>query len=123
MRNMSTRLHAYVDYVLASTSIFSPLLFGFGEGGIETLAPIGFGLLLILYNFFTDYELGLSKQIPVTYHLRLDIAAGLTMILSPWLLRFHDNVYFPHILLGAALLINALLTGSEILKHAVRERR
>jgi hypothetical protein len=67
MPALSTKLHALLDYFIALLSILSPLIFGFGEGKAETLLPIGYGMLLILYSFFTDYELGISKQISLQY--------------------------------------------------------
>jgi hypothetical protein len=111
---MPTKLHAIADYLIALLSILSPLIFGFGEGSTETLIPICFGLLIILYSFFSDYELGLSREIPLYVHFRMDQLGGLMMAASPWLLNFEEMVYLPHVLLGLALIVNALLAGNEI---------
>ena len=121
---MPTKIHACVDYFIAFLSIFSPVLFGFGEGGVETLLPIGFGMLLILYSFFTDYELGLSKQIPLFLHFRLDQMAGALLAASPWLLNFSEMVYIPHLLLGIALVVSSLLAGNDlpVIVQALRNR-
>ena len=114
MRSLPTKLHAYLDYVIALLSIFSPLILGFGEGSTETLVPVILGMLMILYSFFTDYELGLSRQIPLNVHLRIDQFTALLMGSSPWLFRFHETVYLPHVLLGLSLFIISILTGNEI---------
>lgn len=121
---MPTKIHACVDYLLALLSIFSPVLFGFGEGGAETLFPIVFGMLLILYSFFTNYEFGLSKQIPLFVHLRLDQMGGALLAASPWLLNFHETVYLPHVLLGITLVVSSLLAGNNLvmIMHAIRNR-
>jgi len=113
-----------VDYFIAFLSIFSPVFFGFGEGGIETLFPIGFGMLLILYSFFTNYELGLSKQIPLFLHFRLDQMAGALLAASPWLLNFSETVYLPHLLLGIALVVSSLLASNDVpmMVEALRNR-
>lgn len=121
---MPTKIHAFVDYFIALIAIFSPVFFGFGEGGIETLFPIVFGMLLILYSFFTDYELGLSKQIPLFLHFRLDQMGGALLAASPWLLNFYEAVYMPHLILGIALVVSSLLAGNEIpmIVQAIRNR-
>jgi hypothetical protein len=121
---MPTRIHAGVDYFIALLSILSPVLFGFGEGGPETLTPIILGMLLILYNFLTDYELGLSRQIPLYLHFRMDQLMGGLLAASPWLLNFYELVYLPHLLLGIALVVSSVLAGYELqwLLQAMRNR-
>lgn len=121
---MHAKIHGLLDYTIALLSILSPLLFGFGEGNAETLLPIAFGMLLILYSFFTNYEMGLSKQIPLFVHLRMDQMAGGLLAASPWLFRFHDTVYLPHVVLGIALIVSSLLAGNELpaLMDAIRHR-
>ena len=122
---MPTKIHAYVDYFIALFSIFSPVIFSFGQGGTETLVLIAFGMLLILYNFFTDYELGLSKQIPLWAHFRMDQMAGALLAASPWLFKFYGLVYMPHVLLGITLIVSSLLAGNELnmLVQAIRSRQ
>jgi len=121
---LSPKLHACLDYCIALLSILSPVIFGFGEGQEETIIPLAFGLLIILYNFFTDYPLGMSKSIPLFLHLRMDQIAGLLMIMSPWIFSFHEIIYLPHVLLGLALIISSVLTGNDILLliQSIRER-
>ncbi len=114
MPTIPSKVHGYLDYSIALLSILSPILFGFGEGNSETLLPVGFGMLLILYSFFTDYEVGLSKQIPLYAHLRMDQMAGALLAASPWLFRFSDIVYLPHVILGVSLIVSSLLTSNEI---------
>lgn len=124
MRPMPTKLHATIDYVIALFSILSPLIFQFGKGGLETLVPIGFGLLLILYSFFTDYEFSLTKEIPLWIHFRMDQLGGLFMAASPWLLGFDEHVYLPNVILGLALVVNSLLASPEVFSviHEIRAR-
>lgn len=121
---MPVKIHGCVDYVIALISILSPLLFGFGEGSLETLVPIAFGMVLILYSFFTDYELGMAKQIPLYLHFRLDQMAGGLLAASPWLFNFNEVVYLPHVILGITLIVSSLLAGNELaaLVQLVRNR-
>lgn len=114
MRLLSPKFHALLDYCFALFSILSPVLFGL-EDGRETIVLLCFGLLIILYSFFTDYALGLSRQVPLALHLRIDQLVALMMMASPWLLNFEDVIYLPHVSLGFALLANSLLTTDEIL--------
>ena len=57
-------------------------------------------------------------------HFRIDMLAGLLMAASPWLFRFYENVYLPHVLLGFALFLSSLFTGNELslLIQAIREK-
>ncbi len=43
-------------------------------------------------------------------HLNLDIIAGVLMILSPWVLRFSNRVWLPHVLVGMTAIASGLLT-------------
>jgi len=124
MRTVPGKIHGILDYAIALLSILSPVLFGFGEGNAETLIPIAFGMLLILYSFFTNYELGLSKQIPLFLHLRMDQMAGTLLAASPWLCKFNETVSRPHVVLGIALVVSSLLAGNELpaLFNAIRHR-
>jgi hypothetical protein len=124
MRTMPSKIHGCLDYAIALISILSPVLFGFGEGNSETLLPIAFGMLIILYSFFTDYETGLSKQIPFYLHVRMDQIAGALLATSPWLFRFYEEVYLPHVILGMMLIVSSLLAGNDLpaLFNAIRHR-
>src|SRR5688572_21846701 len=123
MRLITSRLHAFLDYGIALFSIVLPILIGI-EGQRETMALLGFGLLIILYSLFTNYTLGMSQQIPLWLHFRIDQLLGLVMIASPWLMNFNESIYLPHILLGLALIINALLATDEFLTflHFMKQR-
>lgn len=123
MRLISTRLHALLDYSIALLSILSPILFSI-EGQRETIVLLSFGMLIILYSFFTDYNFGMSRQIPMWLHLRMDQLAGLMMMTTPWVLNFDETIYLPHVLMGLSMLVNSLLTTDEILVfiHYIRQR-
>lgn len=114
MRPLPTKLHAAFDYVIALLSILSPVIFQFGSGGLETLVPIGFGLLLILYSFFTDYEFSFTREIPLWVHFRMDQLGGIFMAATPWLLGFDEHVFLPNVIFGLALLVNSLVSSPEV---------
>jgi hypothetical protein len=114
MRLISSRLHALLDYAIALFSIVLPVLLGL-EGPRETMVLLGFGLLLILYSLFTDYALGMSQQIPLWLHFRIDQVMGLMIMVSPWVMNFNETIYMPHVLLGLALIVNSLLASDEFI--------
>ena len=123
MRLISTRLHAFLDYGLALFSIALPALLDL-EGQRETSVLLCFGLMIILYSLFTEYELGMSKHIPIWLHMRIDQVLGLTMMATPWLLKFSHAVIMPQVLMGSALIVNSLIATDEVhnIIHFIRQR-
>ena len=114
MRLISSRLHALLDYSIGLFSIVLPILLAL-EGQRETMVLLGFGLVIILYSLFTDSELGMSQQIPMWLHFRIDQVLGLMIMVSPWVMKFDDTIYLPHVFLGLTLILNSLLASDEIL--------
>jgi hypothetical protein len=102
MKIISTRIHGIMDYLMGVLLIAAPWLFGFARGGAETWIPVILGLSAIGYSLFTNYELGVSRSIPMKTHLALDIASGIFLALSPWIFGFSDFVFIPHLILGIA---------------------
>lgn len=107
---ISTRLHGILDYILGAVLVFLPWVLGFARGGVETWLPVTLGAVVVLYSLLTDYELGAIKLLSMPSHLTLDGIAGGFLALSPWLLRYDEFVWGPHMLLGLVLLIAALFT-------------
>jgi hypothetical protein len=110
MRFISTRVHGYVDYLMAVLLIAAPWLLDFARGGAETWIPVILGAGVILYSLFTDYELGLVKSLSMPSHLWLDGLGGLLLAASPWLFGFADWVWAPHLILGLLEIGAALMT-------------
>jgi threonine/homoserine efflux transporter RhtA len=65
---------------------------------------------VLLYSLLTDYELGAIRAIPMSLHLVLDFAGGVVLAASPWIFRFSDEVWVPHLVLGLVEIGTALLT-------------
>lgn len=86
MRILSPRAHGYIDYLVVALLLLAPSLFGFG-GVAATLsyilAVVHFGLSVL-----TAYPLGAIKAIPFPVHGSIELAAGIFMIVSPWLFGF-----------------------------------
>jgi len=113
MRLISIKLHSMVDYLFGIFLILSPWIFMFSKDLSDAGSPIIIGILLLSYNLFTAYNYSLAKLIPFRYHLVLDMAFGVVLALSPWLLHFADIVYLPHVFMGVVLILLALNTNRD----------
>jgi len=110
MRFISSKVHGALDYLSGLLLILSPWIFDFANGGFAQWIPILVGVTILLVSLFTDYELSLSKQIPLETHLGIDILGGAMLAASPWIFTFYDWVFWPHLLLGLAEIGAGLLT-------------
>lgn len=111
MKVISTKAHGIIDYLMGVVLIAAPWLFGFARGGAETWVPVVLGLGAIAYSLFTNYELGVSRSIPMKTHLTMDIVSGIFLALSPWIFGFAEYVYLPHLILGIAEIGAAAMTN------------
>ena len=112
MRFISTGLHGLIDYLTAITLMASPWLFGFaGYNVYATAVSVSFGAVLLVYSMFTQYELGLTRNgLTMPVHLGLDFVSGLTLMVSPWALDFANEVYLPHVIIGASEVLFSIIT-------------
>jgi hypothetical protein len=110
MRLIPTNLHGILDYVLGVFLILSPWLLGFATGGVAMWVPVLFGVGILAYSLFTDYEMGAIKKLPLSGHLSLDFIAGLILAISPWLFGFAHLVFAPHLVIGLVFVGLAILT-------------
>ncbi len=113
MRIIPTRIHGYMDYLMAVLLIAAPWLFGFADGGAETWVPVVLGAGVIAYSLFTDYELGAVRRLPMRTHLMLDLGGGILLAVSPWLFGFNDVVWVPHVILGLVEIGTAAMTQTS----------
>jgi hypothetical protein len=95
---LSTKVHAYLDYLMGLLLILLPLHPAIPEAASTLLVILGAGV--ILYSLITDYELGLLKILAMKTHLVLDILGGLLLAVSPWLFGFSDQLIWPFLVLG-----------------------
>lgn len=115
MKPITTRQHGILDYIIGLALIIAPFVWPKDENdplghGIETYIPVAAGVMILLLTLLTDFEAGVSRQIPVGTHLTIDVIAGLLLAASPWLFGFADYIYLPHLISGLAYAVIALLT-------------
>jgi hypothetical protein len=111
MKIISTKLHGLLDYLMGILLIASPWLLGFATGTAAQQIPIILGIAMIIFSFLTNYEWGIIKVISMKTHLTLDILSGLLLAVSPWLFNLSREVYLPHLVLGIAEVLGALMTN------------
>jgi hypothetical protein len=110
MRFIPTRAHGVLDYTVGVLLILAPFLLGFRNTGLAAWLFVVLGAGAIVYSFFTDYELGMIRVIPMPVHLVLDAGSGVLLAASPWLFGFADQVWIPHLVFGLFEIGAALTT-------------
>jgi len=110
MRFIPTAVHGAIDYLWAVALIAAPWALGFGSMWAEAMVPLFLGAGAIFYSLFTEYECGAVGVVPIRWHLRLDLAAGLLLAASPWLFGFARTVWVPHVTFGTFAIVAALVT-------------
>ena len=111
MLAFSTRIHAYLHYILAILLLAAPFWGRFAGPNAETRVAVGVGVAIVLYGLVTDNELGLFRRLQMPLHLWIDALAGVVVATSPWVFSFDERVWIPHVVAGVLLL--ALAIGSH----------
>jgi hypothetical protein len=109
-------IHGVLDYLVGLLVIVLP--FALGLPGSQKWALVILGLAVILYSAITDYELGLVRYLRIRFHLVLDAAFGLVMLLMPWLLDFPADARWPNYVLGVLALVLVAVTDVRALGTA-----
>ena len=107
---IDTRTHGILDYATGALLLAAPYLFGFATGGIEQWLPQLLGATTIAMSLFTDYELSISRAIPLRVHLGMDMVSGALLAVSPWLFGFAGLIWWPHLLVGLVEIVVPMLT-------------
>ena len=100
MRFINRRIHAMLDYMSGLFLIASPWLFNFQDVSGARWVAVIMGVIIIIMSLNTDYEAGVTKLITMSTHLKMDVAGGIFLAASPWILGFNDQVFLPHLILG-----------------------
>lgn len=108
---INTRTHGIIDYVMGLALILVPFVFNFGAQEPAALwVPVVLGVVVLMTSLITKYELSIAKIIPMPIHIMADVAVGVLLAVSPWLFGFADQMWIPHVVLGALEIGVALTT-------------
>jgi hypothetical protein len=121
MKILSTKVHGILDYLTGIMLIALPWILGFDDVPTATWTVIFVGALIITMSFFTDYETGIVRSLPMFAHLNIDIGTGILFAASPWLLGFADQVYLPHLAMGLFQTIASMLTSRTVPERTQEE--
>ncbi|MCF2446721.1 hypothetical protein L0657_22380 [Dyadobacter sp. CY345] len=113
MRFLSTRIHAFIDYISAVSFVALPWIAGFNDVIAATWIVIAVGFMILTMSLFTNYEGGIMAAVPMKIHLIVDIITGITVACSPWLFGFSDKVYLPFLIFGLFEALAALATSPD----------
>ncbi len=117
MKFLPTKIHGLLDYLVGIALILAPMIFKFSDiGGAAVWIPRVLGITLIVYSFFTNYEWGVVKVLPMTYHLVVDFLASAFLALSPFLFGFHNdkkNAWLPHVVVGIVVILVVLVSQTK----------
>jgi hypothetical protein len=113
MKPIPTKVHGILDYTTGALFIASPWLLNFSDNDAARRVAVGTGLAVLGLSVMTNYEAGLSKQIPMKTHLQVDTVSGVLVAASPWLFGFAGRKSWPHLAFGLLELGAGLLTQSK----------
>ncbi|CAH0126785.1 MULTISPECIES: SPW repeat protein [unclassified Pedobacter] len=113
MKKISRKTHGIIDYLWAAIMISAPFFLGFTT--ITPAAACFFiaALSVFLLSLFTNYELGVWKRLPMAFHLDMDIVLGFILVISPWLFGFYNQIFLPHIVMGAFSIVAGLTSNAN----------
>jgi hypothetical protein len=113
MRVLPTTAHGIVDYLTAFTLLVAPKLWRLDEVPPAATTFYAAGGSLTATSLLTDYELSLANVVPMRAHLVLDMASGVALAASPFLLGFRGGgprYWIPHVAIGATEILTAAVT-------------
>lgn len=113
MRLITTKIHAYLDYIIGIFLLFLPFILKLDPKRPEGILFFILGAGFLFYSIITNYELGLFKILPMKIHLFLDILSEIFLASSPWIFGFSNRVYLPHLILGLFEIGAGLMTSAK----------
>jgi hypothetical protein len=109
MKFISPKMHGIIDYLVVIFLLASPTIFGFT--GLLATFTYALGIVHLLLTILTDYDFGLIKVIPFTFHGTIEFIVGVALIVIAYTL-FKDNAVGKlfYVIFGTVVLLTWLLT-------------
>ena len=114
VRLLPAWLHAVADYAVGLGLII--IAIAVGGSGKAVAAGVVVGATVLIVSMFTRYPLGVAKVLPFTVHSAGDYLAAALLVLSPWVLNFHDTdggLTAVYVIAGIAVLAVSLVTNYQ----------
>jgi len=114
VRLLPAWLHAVADYAVGLGLII--IAIAVGGSGKAVAAGVVVGATVLIVSMFTRYPLGVAKVLPFTVHSAGDYLAAALLVLSPWVLNFHDTdggLTAVYVVAGIAVLAVSLVTNYQ----------
>ena len=106
--------HAIADYAVGFGLII--IAIAVGGSGKAVAAGVVVGATVLVVSMLTRYPLGVAKVLPFTVHSAGDYLAAALLVLSPFVLNFHNTdsgLTAVYVVAGAAVLAVSLVTNYQ----------
>jgi hypothetical protein len=114
---ISRTAYGVLNYAIAAILLASPWLFKFNHVTIAAalFMPLLIGWLQLIMSMFSESPTGFSflKVFPIQMQSCVDVLMGSFLLALPWTYAFCNEVFWPHFLLGAALLIKGIFVSQS----------
>jgi hypothetical protein len=109
MKFISPKIHGIIDYLVVIFLLASPTIFGFT--GLLATFTYALAIVHLLLTILTDYNVGLIKVIPFTFHGTIEFIVGVALIVIAYTL-FKDNAAGKlfYVIFGTVVLLTWLVT-------------
>ena len=114
VRLLPAWFHAIADYAVGFGLII--IAVAVGGSGKAVAAGVVVGATVLVVSMFTRYPLGVAKVLPFTVHSAGDYLAAALLVLSPFVLNFHNTdsgLTAVYVVAGAAVLAVSLITNYQ----------
>ncbi|MDQ1456825.1 MAG: hypothetical protein QOH28_2445 [Actinomycetota bacterium] len=114
VRLLPAWFHAVADYAVGLGLII--IAIAVGGSGKAVAAGVVVGATVLIVSMLTRYPLGVAKVLPFTVHSAGDYLAAALLLLSPWVLNFHDTdggLTAVYVVAGIAVLAVSLVTNYQ----------
>ena len=100
---MTRRFHAILDYIAVGVFAVAPTAIGFS--GEAAALCYGFAVLHLLLTIATEFPGGVLRLVPFSLHGKVELAAGVALVVPPRLLGFATIPSTFLVLMGVGLLV------------------
>jgi hypothetical protein len=114
VRLLPAWFHALADYAVGFGLII--IAVAVGGSGKAVAAGVVVGATVLVVSMLTRYPLGVAKVLPFTVHSAGDYLAAALLVLSPFVLNFHNTdtgLTAVYVVAGAAVLAVSLVTNYQ----------